>query len=135
MLTDTLAELAWAAILNSLLHADHISQCADHNITVCHVKTTCLSFRAVSCVSYSCDLFDTVNSAHLNKTTTVTSFDLHFRIDCWIHNRISSSLSIWSCWFIRLFYWHIYMIFIKKEINVLNLSKFLIWTYYTKKIN
>ena len=31
---DMLAKLTWAAILNSLLCADHISQYADHNITV-----------------------------------------------------------------------------------------------------
>ena len=42
------AEFTWAAILNLLLHADHILQCADHNIMMCHVRAVCLSFRAVS---------------------------------------------------------------------------------------
>ena len=43
-----LAELARAAILNPLLRAGHISQCADHNITVCHVGAACFGFRAAS---------------------------------------------------------------------------------------
>ena len=38
-----LAELARAAILNPLLRAGHISQCADHNITVCRVRAACLA--------------------------------------------------------------------------------------------
>ena len=40
--------LAQTAILNLLLHADHILQCADHNITVCYVRAVCFDFRAVS---------------------------------------------------------------------------------------
>ena len=42
------SELARAAILNPLLRAGHISQCADHNITVCHVGAACFGFRAAS---------------------------------------------------------------------------------------
>ena len=43
MSAGMLAELAWAAILNLLLHAGHISQCADHTIMMCHMKTVCLT--------------------------------------------------------------------------------------------
>ena len=42
------SEPARAAILKPLLRAGHISQCADHNITVCHVGAVCFGFRAAS---------------------------------------------------------------------------------------
>ena len=48
MSAGVLAELAWIAILNLLLRADHISQCADHNITVCCIGAVCFDFRTVS---------------------------------------------------------------------------------------
>ena len=43
MSAGVLAELTWVTILNPLLHADHISQCADHNITVCRMRAACLT--------------------------------------------------------------------------------------------
>ena len=43
MPAGVLAELAWAAILNPLLCAGHISQCVDHNITVCRMGAACLT--------------------------------------------------------------------------------------------
>ena len=48
VLTDMLTELAWVTILNLLLCTDHISQCADHNIMMCHMKAVCFDFKAVS---------------------------------------------------------------------------------------
>ena len=43
MSAGTLTEFTWAAILNSLLHADHISQCVNHNIMMCCVRVICLT--------------------------------------------------------------------------------------------